>query len=146
MGSMTFTKSSAASSEERTPLLSRYFRPWRRLEKRRGGKIERPPDRARNRSTSGGAEQVMLKNETENRASGRMRADRDDGTSALPTSIINTDRSHAPPTPPPLLRRSDRPSEGAGGGVRRDRWQKRKKQKSRLLARGRSETSRWRRS
>lgn len=89
-------------------------------------------DRLKNRSMSEGAEQVMLKNETENRASGRMRADRDDGTSALPTSIINTDRSHTPPhhpptpTPPPL---KDPPPERGSGGVRRDRWQKRENQK-----------------
>lgn len=69
--------------------------------------MDRLTDRLKKRSMSGGAEQVMLKNETENRASGRMRADRDDGTSALPTSIINTDRSPSeplsyPPTPPTL--------------------------------------------
>lgn len=65
-------------------------------------------DRLKNRSTSRGTKLVMLKNETENRASGRIGADRDDGTSALPASIINTDRSPSEPLsslsflPPPL--------------------------------------------
>lgn len=38
-----------------------------------------------------------MDDETENSASGRIRADRDDRTSALPASIMNTDRSPSTP-------------------------------------------------
>lgn len=79
---------------------------WR--DKKRHSVFWTETDRLKNRSTSRGTKLVMLKNETENRASGRIRADRDDGTSALPASIINTDRSPSEPLsslsflPPPL--------------------------------------------
>lgn len=50
-----------------------------------------------------------VKNETENSASGRIWVDRDDRTSALPTSIMNTDRSPSMPLSPFLLSLTDQP-------------------------------------
>lgn len=88
-------------------LLSYRYLRWLTRQKRHSV-LWTETDGLKNRSTSRGTKLVMLKNETENRASGRIRADRDDGTSALPASIINTDRSPSEPLsslsflPPPL--------------------------------------------